>query len=91
MIKEQDLVLGELQTHLTVIGEHSNTIKNQVDEQFVGLGDLEAGMAQSTRNVDNVYYRTKNLVDKSGGPSPMIVIACLSVTAVVLLCLVIYT
>lgn len=91
MLREQDQVLGELESHLTVIGTHSETIHSQVSEQLRDLDDLEAGMERTNRNIDNIYYRTKNLVDKSGGPSPFYVIVILSIVAIVLLFLVIYT
>jgi len=73
------------------LGQMSMNIHDELNQQNMMLDDMDQDLEEAGENLDLVTRKTKELIEKSGGKGNCMLILCLSITAVVLLLLIIYT
>ena len=89
--QEQDKNLEILGDSVLRLGQMSLNISEEIDSQNRMLTKLEIDVETAQDNVDGLTKRTKELVNKSGGPKMFCIIVVLIVVLLILILLVIYT
>ena len=89
--QEQDKNLEILGDSVLRLGQMSLNISEEIDSQNRTLTKLEVDVETAQDNVDGLTKRTKELVNKSGGPKMFCIIVMLIVVLLILILLVIYT
>ena len=89
--QEQDKNLEILGDSVLRLGQMSLNISEEIDSQNRMLTKLEVDVETAQDNVDGLTKRTKELVNKSGGPKMFCIIVVLIVVLLILILLVIYT
>lgn len=89
-LSEQNANLDILEQSVSRLGQISLSISNEITEQNKSLAALEKDIEDGQDRIENITERTKNLVKKTGCGEWQIV-AILSVIAVILFLLILYT
>jgi len=90
-MQKQDQGLEMLSQSAERLGQMSMNIHDELNQQNMMLDDMDQDLEEAGENLDLVTRKTKELIEKSGGKGNCMLILCLSITAVVLLLLIIYT
>ena len=90
-LQAQDEEMDLLSEQVARIGQLSLNINEELQEQNVALEELSIGMDQTSYSIDKVNRRTMELVNQVGGPGVFMVILVLSLMALMLFLLIIYT
>ncbi len=90
-MKRQDEGLEMLSQSAERLGQLSINISEELGYQNQMLDELETGLDEASDNLDNVTRRTKEMIQKAGGTRNCILIVILTLVALVLFFLLIYT
>ena len=88
-LAQQDMQLDDLHGSVRRLGDMSLTISNELDLQNQMLDDLDDDLSSGQLAMDAVNKKTKELVEKAGGPQYFCVIVSLSCILFILFMLVI--
>ena len=91
LIREQDSSLEMLSSNLTRLGDISHVVSRELDEQAILLDDLDLEVEKAEDGLTRVNLLAKDLIRKSGGPGWFCLILFLSMIALFLFFLVVYT
>lgn len=91
MTRNQDVMIDELAGHLSRVSETSKKIHEHVVDQNRQIAEMDQEMDNTNAGVKFISERTQFVVNQAGGPRPCKIIIGLSIVAIVLLFLVIYT
>lgn len=89
-LSEQNANLDILEQSVSRLGQISLSISNEITEQNRSLDALDRDIEEGQSRIDLVTQRTKDLVKKTGCGEWQIIII-LSIIAVILLLLILYT
>lgn len=91
MFQEQDKGLEMLSQSAERLGQMSLTINEELGFQNKMLDEMDSGLEEAQDNLDFVTKKTKELVEKAGGTKNCMIILVLSVIALILFFLILYT
>jgi len=90
-LQQQDQGLEMLAQSAERLGQMSMGIHDELNQQNRMLDEMDNDLGEAGENLDIITKKTKELIEKSGGKGNCMLILCLSVTAVVLFLLILYT
>ena len=90
MLQEQDHGLELLSQSADRLGQLSMGISEELSQQNRILDSMDEDLEQTTTNLDFVTVQTKELIARSGGKRNCILIAALTLVAVILFFLILY-
>lgn len=90
-MKKQDQGLEMLSQSAERLGQLSMGIHDELNQQNVMLDEMDTDLEAAGDNLDIITRKTKEMIEKSGGKNNCMLILCLSVTALVLFLLILYT
>ena len=73
------------------LGQMSMNIHDELNQQNKMLDEMDQDLENAGENLDMITRKTKELIEKSGGKGNCMLILCLSVTAIILFLLILYT
>ncbi|CAB9504249.1 t_SNARE [Seminavis robusta] len=90
-MQKQDQGLEMLSQSAIRLGEMSMNIHDELNQQNQMLDEMDNDLETAGENLDMITRKTKELIEKSGGKGNCMLILCLTLTAVVLFLLILYT
>ena len=90
-MKKQDEGLEMLSQSAERLGQMSLNISDELNAQNQILTDMDTDLDTASENMNFVTRKTKEFIVKSGGKKNFILIVTLSVVAVILFFLILYT
>ena len=90
-MQQQDQGLEMLSQSAERLGQLSMNIHDELNQQNKMLDEMDNDLEDAGENLDMITRKTKELIEKSGGKGNCMLIVCLSVVAVVLFLLILYT
>ena len=90
-MQKQDQGLEMLSKSAERLGQLSMGIHDELNQQNQMLDEMDTDLEAAGEDLDIITRRTKELIEKSGGKKNCMLILCLSVTALVLFLLILYT
>ena len=90
-MQQQDQGLEMLSQSAERLGQLSMNIHDELNQQNKMLDEMDNDLEDAGENLDMITRKTKELIEKSGGKVNCMLIACLTVIAVVLFLLILYT
>ena len=91
MLKKQDEGLDYLSQSAERLGQMSLNISEELEQQNKMLDSMETDLDAAGEDLDMVTRKTQEFIKKAGGTGNFIVIVVLSLVALVLFFLVLYT
>ena len=91
LMKKQDEGLDVLATSVARLGELSMGISDELGQQNKMLESMETDLETSAEELDIVTRKTKEFIKRAGGEKNCLLITSLSVVALILFFLVLYT
>jgi len=91
LFREQDQGLEMLGQSAERLGQMSMAINEELGLQNKMLDEMESDLDEAHENLDFVTRKTKEFIEKSGGTKNCILIVALSVVALILFFLILYT
>ena len=90
-MQQQDQGLEMLSKSAERLGELSMNIHDELNQQNQMLDEMDKDLENAGENLDIITKKTKELIEKSGGKGNCMLIVCLTIIAVVLFLLILYT
>lgn len=90
-MQKQDQGLEMLSQSAERLGQLSMGIHDEIHQQNNMLNEMDNDLETAGENLDIITKKTKEMIEKSGGKNNCLLILCLSITAIILFLLILYT